>query len=34
MQALDVVDQIDDAVEEQIEDILDNKPEPAQNWRR
>jgi voltage-dependent potassium channel beta subunit len=34
MQALDVVDQIDDTVQERIEDILDNKPEPAQNWRR
>jgi voltage-dependent potassium channel beta subunit len=34
MQALDVVDQIDDAVEARIEDILDNEPEPAQNWRR
>ena len=34
MQALDVVDQIDETVQERIEDILDNKPEPAQNWRR
>jgi voltage-dependent potassium channel beta subunit len=34
MQALDVVDQIDDAVETRIEDILDNEPEPAQNWRQ
>jgi len=34
MQALDVVDQIDDEVADRIEDILDNRPEPAQNWRR
>ena len=34
MQALDVIDQIDETVQERIEDILDNKPEPAQNWRR
>jgi aryl-alcohol dehydrogenase-like predicted oxidoreductase len=34
MQALDVVEKIDDAVEARIEDILDNEPEPEQNWRR
>jgi len=34
MQALEVTKKIDDEVEARIEDILDNKPEPAQNWRR
>jgi voltage-dependent potassium channel beta subunit len=34
MQALDVLDQIDDQLEERIEEILDNEPEPAPNWRR
>ena len=34
MQALDIVDQIDDEVETRIENILDNEPDPIPNYRR
>lgn len=34
MQALDVVDQIDEEVNTEIESILDNEPDPIPNYRR
>jgi aryl-alcohol dehydrogenase-like predicted oxidoreductase len=33
-QALNLADKIDGTVKERIEEILDNKPEAEQNWRR
>ncbi|MBN1219784.1 MAG: aldo/keto reductase, partial [Anaerolineae bacterium] len=34
MKALDVVDQLTPAMMERIEGVLDNKPEPAEDFRR